>query len=592
MSSDELSLEDGEDCVDDFGIELDEDEPMSYDDIQTAQRNNDDSMGEFESIIYDREEQAWQQEREEESIGGYEDEDDDDESSWDDHWLMNLRPADRQEKLSLLNGYEWNAFGLPNINCERCTEMKDMVIHALTCMKSNSSTFTDLELSHLYTEHFTDAGWRLLGQFIGNNDQLQRLDFSGVNLTEKITALLSKGMQRNRSVVNVIFTDTRLDVGGIRGLVPFFTALEEVAHLAFMENTMIKDKGLQEIGLALASSPVRSMGLSSCDIERVTINDGQFPKHLRNLVLCNNKINSVGCLALAKLLQKEDSTLKSLYLSENCIDDEGAAILANSLRTNTSLLTLDLLDNVISEEGHVSFFSLVNNISSISKTLRSNHTLKDVIFGSSLYFDFEEDDESGIGCYEDACVWSYPAELMKDALLVNSASISPEEAGRRKVINTQLNIIQREVYSHVQGVKNNDSLFSDIDCPLHLLPDMIALIGGNHGLSEMFAAVSASISTLTSLSMSKEQILKNRRDNLCLDMKDAAGEIKALLEADSYSPEYFFRQQNLTHEMGGIFQEFVELDRELSSYAQEARTWQHRANADARVDARGAQSPR
>ena len=87
----------------------------------------------------------------------------------------------------------------------------------------------------------------------------------------------------------------------------------------------------------------------------------------------------------------------------------------------------------------------------------------------------------------------------------------------------------------------------------------------------MFAATLTSISTLLSLSISKEERLKIRRDNLSLDMKDVAEEIKALLLADRFSREDHYRKENLTHEMGCIFQELVELDRELSSYSQEER---------------------
>ncbi|KAK1742614.1 hypothetical protein QTG54_007179, partial [Skeletonema marinoi] len=286
--------------------------------------------------------------------------------------------------------------------------------------------------------------------------------------------------------------------------------------------------------------------------------------------LCYNTINSAGCLALAQLLQREDSTLQTLLLRDNFIDDEGASILATSLRKNKTLTCLDLRGNPISEIGHGTFFSLVNDMSSIRATLSSNHTLEDVKFGKFGHFLDESDIMYLDDYYVDACLYSCKARFMQDALNVNSSLASPEQAGRKKVINTQLNIIQRDWFFRLQGVRSNDSLFSDIDC--HLLPEMLALIGEHHGLSEMYAATLTSISTLTSLSISKEELLKIRRTNLSLDMKDAAEEIKALLLADRFTRDDYFRKENLIHEMGCIHQDLVELDRELFSM-EFARRW-------------------
>ena len=553
MSSDELSVEDGEHFVDDFGIELEEDEPMSYEDFQDqyAQKNDDDDcMEEADSIQDQQEDEQEYYSSDSDSLGS---------------------------GLKSLSYFDQIAFGIFDYcDCEYCIDAMETVVSDIILVKSNSPTLTELHLRPNYTQHFTDEGWGLLGRYIGKNNHLRYVDFSGVTLTEEIICILSwEMMGRNKSIVDIDFSNTSLGVNEIQALHPFLTAYHfnfKVKSLRFDGNTMIQDGGFEDIGWMLASSPIQDLFLNGCGIKDFAISDSFFPRHLKQLSLCYNRIDSVGCRALALLLQRKDSTLNTLRLRANCIDDDGASIIATSLRMNKSLSTLDLHDNKISEIGHTSFFLLVNNMSSICATRTSNHTLENVNFGFSYYLEedeYESDDISSI--VVDACLYSLPAKFMKEALSINSKSSSPEEAGRKKVINTQLNIIHRDVCSRLQGVKNNVSLFSDIDCPLHLLPEILALIGENHGLSEMFVAVNTSISTLTSLSMRKVERLKIWRHNLSLDMKDAAGELKTLLLADSFSREDHYRMENLKHEMGCIFQDLVELDREISSYSHEGR---------------------
>lgn len=549
MSSDELSVEHGEDdCVDDFGIEQEEEEePMSYEDLHaTSQRNDDDLMEEeqknWEDLLIQEDEREWHEREEDEEQGWYEREEDisysrDEESSLDTDWSR-----DFWRELS------WNdriAFGLANsCDCEHCSEVMFDVMHDLSSLKVNSSELREFHICPSYAEEFSDEGWRLLGQYIANNDELESLDFSGVILTDEIISLLSTEIQRNRSAVEVInFANTGLGVEGVRGLAPILSAFTTIVILNFDANR-IRDEGLDIILRALVSSPVESLLFDACGIKDFTIFDGLFPKHVFQLSLCSNMINSVGCRALAQLLQREDSALKVLLLRDNDIDDEGVGFLADSLRTNKSLTGLDLRGNPITEKGHANLAGIVNDVSSIKATLSSNHVLENVKFG----FDVVEEDSEIIllDDYVDACLYSYPAQLMQDALTVNSTSDSPEQAGRRKMINTQLNIIRRNKLSRLQGLQNNGSLFADIDCPLHLLPEILALVGGHHKLSEMFAAVSTSIGILTSLSVRrKDDQLKNRRNNLSLDMRDIAGEIKSLVLAERFSREDQSRKEFL-----------------------------------------------
>ncbi len=113
-------------------------------------------------------------------------------------------------------------------------------------------------------------------------------------------------------------------------------------------------------------------GLDSIEIE-----DDFLFDNLKYLSLSGNNINADGCRQLAKLLRHEQSSLETISVGNNMIDDEGVAYLVDSLRNNTVLKHLHLDANKdISAKGEKLLLKLVNDVSSIKATLRSNHTLQ------------------------------------------------------------------------------------------------------------------------------------------------------------------------------------------------------------------------
>eukprot|EP00984_Skeletonema_dohrnii_P029044 scaffold19351_cov100-Skeletonema_dohrnii-CCMP3373.AAC.1 len=79
--------------------------------------------------------------------------------------------------------------------------------------------------------------------------------------------------------------------------------------------------------------------------------------------------------------------------------------------------------------------------------------------------------------------------LKINALIATSSWSLPEEAGREKMIQTQLHSETRATLAAHQGV--NHSLYSEIN-PLHL-PEVLALIGRRHGQGELYVALRSSI---------------------------------------------------------------------------------------------------
>jgi hypothetical protein len=195
-----------------------------------------------------------------------------------------------------------------------------------------------------------------------------------------------------------------------------------------------------------------------------------------------------------------------LNLQRNDIDDEGVENLVNALQRNTTLRELDLgLNSGISRHGNIMLLKLVNDISSISATLQSNHTLLDLIVVSSL---------------------SERVGKIQRCIRMTTEINRLEEAGRKKVIQTQLHSERRAELAEIQGV--NHSVYSEID-PLHL-PEVLALIGRRHGQKELYAALRSSIAGLISTVNRKECIIQQRDYHLA-KAKQLDDELAAIIEA-------------------------------------------------------------
>ena len=251
----------------------------------------------------------------------------------------------------------------------------------------------------------------------------------------------------------------------------------------------IQSEGFNVLFRALRDSPIEMLRCSRCDIKSIEIDKNDVPNNLRFLSLSRNSINADGCREISKLLQGGDSTLTALSLVDNKIDDERVAILVDALQSNKSLKYLDLGGNDgISNQGQLMLLKLVNDISSIKATLQSNHTL----IGLSLK-NIDGTDRDDIQLQIDI------------AVAINR--YDPGNAGRVKVIHTQLNSVKRAELAGLQGV--NGSVNSEIN-PLHL-PEVLSLVGRHHGQGELYAALSSSIMTLFS-TVNREKCIQQKRD--------------------------------------------------------------------------------
>ena len=355
-------------------------------------------------------------------------------------------------------------------------------------IRNDDPNVTSLNINQIAAidENYSCENWEELGRDISNNTHMKKviLIHHSEALDDQKISFLFRGLTRSSSIK--VFELYNNDLSeGVRGMVPFLQNATNLTKLDLDGSNIRGAAGFNVLFRALRDSPIEELLCNDCGIESIEIDSENKPKHLKQLYLDGNSINADGCREIAKLMQGEDATLTELHLAYNNINDDGVEALVDALQTNTSLAGLDLKENGgISKQGKIMLLKLVNDISSIEATLRSNHTLDEI----QITYGISD---------ADAQIWQH----IDIATEINCNEGSP---GRAKVIKTQLDSERRAELSELQGV--NQSLYSEID-PLHL-PEVLALVGNHHGQEEFYVALKASIAGVISIVNEKEGLKK------------------------------------------------------------------------------------
>jgi len=360
-----------------------------------------------------------------------------------------------------------------------------------------------------WIQSMSNEDWEELGRGVSNNTHLETVHISGGALNDQTrVAFLFRGLMRSSSMLEMHLHENEIGAAGVRSMVPF---LQNAVHLRCLDldDNNIQSEGFNIVLLrALRGSPIKKLSCARCGIESIEIDNICFPQHLKYLSLSFNSVNADGCRELAKLLQGREATLSTLWLNRNKIDDDGVEILVDALQNNTSLTTLGLVGNDdISDHGEMKLLKLVNDISSIKATLQSNHTLTNLHISQREFLALGPNTET--------------EAYIKMATEINRGNgNNTEEAGKEKVIQTQLHSRTRADLCHLQGVDH--SLFSEID-PLHL-PDVLALIGRSHGHGELYDALSSSMMILFS-TVNVKKCIQQERDHHLAEATEYAAKV-------------------------------------------------------------------
>eukprot|EP00984_Skeletonema_dohrnii_P021307 scaffold10614_cov82-Skeletonema_dohrnii-CCMP3373.AAC.4 len=334
-----------------------------------------------------------------------------------------------------------------------------------------------------WLRNLTDEEWEKLGRNISRNQSRVEIRLCNDAISDHKISFFCRGLTRSASITKMNLYDNRLSVTAVQSMVPFLQSANNLKEL-YLDNNNIRSEGFNLLFRALRDSPIETLSCDRCGIESIEIDSEHIP-------VDDNSINADGCRGLAKLLQGGDSTLKDLYLRDNAIDDEGVATFIDALQSNASLRNLDLRKNDgISNQGKISLLKLVIDISSITATLHSNHTLAFLdVEDMNPDGSFDADDEIQRHIYEATEINS-----------IYEGVSNPEAAGREKGID--------------------HSVFSDID-PLHL-PEILSLIGRHHGQGELYLALKSFIMTLFSTVNVRKCIQQKRAYHAAIVAEHAA----------------------------------------------------------------------
>ena len=368
--------------------------------------------------------------------------------------------------------------------------------------------------------NLTEEGWEQLGMDISNNTHLTAVDLGG-DINDQMMSWLFRGLTRSSSINDMRLYRNGLSVG-VRSMFPFLQNTN-ITYLDLGENN-IQSTGFNELFRALRNTTMETLRVNTCNIEAIEIDSEHIPQNMKALYLYENNINSGCCLELAKLLKEENATLQTLSLEDNKIDDEGVEILIDALKSNTSLTNIYLTKNDgISVKGMNSCLRLVNDISSINATLKSNHTLEsiNVLGGNNV----------------DITAQHIQSQIDDASQINKEFQYDQDRVGNEKIIQTQLNSVKRKALADTQGVSR--SLYSEID-PMHL-PEVLALVGRRHGEGDLYVALKSSIAGVIS-TVNKMQCLKQKRAHHeamiaqhKTELEKVEAEIVAIYEADGPS---------------------------------------------------------
>jgi len=342
-------------------------------------------------------------------------------------------------------------------------------------IKYNQSYMREFALQDGETNQFTQLTWTLLGRYIANNTHLERVDLVHCNLTDEKMASLFYELTCSTSLQKLDVCKNHIGIEGIRSMLPFLLNSPNLSNIDFSRNNNFNSECFELLVSTLNGKAVKELYFYDCNITNISALDTYNLPNLKEVNLGNNNIGRDGCITISNLLQKKGSTLAKVVLINTGMGDEEAELLASSLKHNTSLKELYIDNNNITERGQVAFLKVLNDVSSIENTYNSNYTLKECRL---------------IGHFSRSRLQAF----VNSACRVNISSTNP---GRTKVIRSHLNSQTLKKLCLLQGMNYSyGDIFADIEP--NLLPRILASIGHENGLSDLYTALTQTAPDLLS----------------------------------------------------------------------------------------------
>lgn len=252
-----------------------------------------------------------------------------------------------------------------------------------------------------------------------------------------------------------------------------------------LSNLRLRGAGISDIGaLDEVDLPrLRLLDLDRNDVREIPDSLGRFER-LEHLWLEGNRLSTTGHASMARLLRNEGGTsrLKNVDLTYTGMRDGDAVALAESLRGNGTLERIRLEGNKLGENSHRAFLKVLCDVSSVSNTLNSNHTLRNLELPRSI----------------DPSVMELFYRIGIATGMNKSCAHDILAAGRAKVIAAQLHGHERRELCRLQQIDYVDYGYVLLQIETPLLPEVLSIVGAEHGLNELYLALGAIVPELAS----------------------------------------------------------------------------------------------
>ena len=265
----------------------------------------------------------------------------------------------------------------------------DISNEGMVTLATGLVTFQSLKSLNLSYNAIGDEGLHSLAACLSGNNNLESL-----NLSRNGGSFSAIGLRSLSDVIPTALNLKELDLDGNfindEGLQALAVGLRKHCALERLDlrNNTIGSEGLQGLTAAKISS-LRSLSLADNAINDEAL--GVLAEGIENFSLetldlsHNNRITSSGAALLAPIFRHESCSLKEIDLSPTIIEDSGARAFAEGLVGNESLTKLFFDCTNLTASGWSAFSTLLCDTSSVNNTYLSNHTIKEI--GSIYHFD-------------------------------------------------------------------------------------------------------------------------------------------------------------------------------------------------------------
>eukprot|EP00984_Skeletonema_dohrnii_P011453 scaffold4580_cov73-Skeletonema_dohrnii-CCMP3373.AAC.4 len=257
----------------------------------------------------------------------------------------------------------------------------DEGLHALLAGLINCRNLTSLYLNG--NELITVAGLRSLSTLLQSaHCRVECLDLDGFNIDNDGAAELAAGLGSLPRLKTLYLANNSIGDQGLQCLVGGLVNcnLEQL----ILSTNLCSLSGNRSLGTLVQ----RATSLKSLNLNGNTIDDEGLQCLVEDMANCcslqtlnlsdNHLITAVGLRKLSAFFQSDNCCLKELWLFGINFGDDGAAALANGLIGNESLTDLRFDLSGITARGWAAFSKLLCDTSSVNNTYLSNHTLVEI----------------------------------------------------------------------------------------------------------------------------------------------------------------------------------------------------------------------